>query len=167
MAKFVSPSVKCRPTAAEARCPETRGPVGSRTDMSGETNGGEQRRHFEPAGFGRSRAIRADARPRLERSPKGDSVKSENGGEGGILPQTPEILDRNSLLKLGRVSSDTLNDTSEEIRSQETMRVTMSRKAETFSALSGSEIGDQFTRFVFVTLGSGRLPWNRVSKGSP
>jgi hypothetical protein len=53
--------------------------VGGRQGAS--RDGGEQRRHFKPAGFARPRAVRAYARPRLERSPKGDGAKSENGGE--------------------------------------------------------------------------------------
>jgi len=57
------------------------------------------------------------------------------------------------------VFSDTLDDTPEEIRSQEPMKVTISRKAEIISALLWIEIGEQFAQFAFGKLGSGPLPW--------
>jgi hypothetical protein len=65
----------------------------------------------------------------------GRQSANKNGGEGGILPQTPEIFDRNSLIEPSSVFSDTLDVTPEEIRSQEPMKVTISRKAEIISAL--------------------------------
>jgi len=42
------------------------------------------------------------------------------GGEGGILPQSPQYIDRIGLIEPGRTFSDTLNDTKNDARPQET-----------------------------------------------
>ena len=65
----------------------------------------------------------------------GRQSANKNGGEEGILPQSPNYIERIGLIEVGRRFSDTLDDTPDNIRSQEPMTAMMPRNAEIISAL--------------------------------